>query len=70
MIPSGIVSEHPTSSIHAGQAYVTSVTVRENVPELGDLRHDFNFAQRPRRPLLLPVSVAHGAVPARARAHG
>ena len=32
MIPSGIVSEHPTSSIHAGQAYVTSVTVRENVP--------------------------------------
>ncbi len=25
VIPSGVVSEHPTSSIHAGQAYVTSV---------------------------------------------
>jgi phospholipase C len=148
VIPSGVVSEHPTSSIRAGQAYVTSVinaimrsrdwsstaifltwddwggfydhvkpptvdgngygfrvpgivispyarkgfidhqqlsfdafakfieddflagqrldprtdgrpdarpTVRENVPGLGDLRRDFNFSQRPRRPLLLPV---------------
>ena len=25
VIPSGVVSEHPTSSIHKGQAYVTSV---------------------------------------------
>jgi Phosphoesterase family len=28
--------------------------VRENAPQLGDLRRDFNFRQRPRRPLLLP----------------
>jgi phospholipase C len=28
-------------------------TVRENVKLLGDLRHDFDFAQRPRRPLVL-----------------
>jgi phospholipase C len=148
VIPSGVVSEHPTSSIRAGQAYVTSVvnsimrsrdwsstaifltwddwggfydhvrppvvdgngygfrvpgivispyarrgyidhqqlsfdafakfieddflgsrrlnpltdgrpdprpTVRENVRGLGNLVHDFNFSQRPRPPLLLPV---------------
>lgn len=29
--------------------------VREDAPMLGDLRHDFDFRQRPRRPLLLPV---------------
>ena len=29
-------------------------TVRENVPVLGDLVRDFNFAQKPRPPLLLP----------------
>jgi phospholipase C len=30
-------------------------SVRENVPELGDLLADFDFTQRPRPPLLLPV---------------
>ncbi len=30
-------------------------TVRENVAGLGDLVHDFNFNQRPRRPFLLPL---------------
>jgi phospholipase C len=30
-------------------------TVREDVPLLGDLRQDFDFDQRPRGPLLLPV---------------
>jgi phospholipase C len=30
--------------------------VRENVPILGDLAVDFNFRQRPRRPVLLPPS--------------
>lgn len=30
-------------------------TVRENVPLLGNLIHDFNFAQRPRPPLILPA---------------
>jgi len=147
VIPSGAVSEHPTSSVHAGQAYVTDLvnaigrsrewkktaifltwddwggfydhvpppvidgngygfrvpgivispyarrgyidhqqlsfdafakfiedrflggqrldprtdgrpdprpTVRENVPGLGDLRRDFDFNQKPRKPLLLP----------------
>ena len=29
-------------------------TVRENVPLLGNLVSDFNFNQKPRRPLLLP----------------
>jgi hypothetical protein len=28
-------------------------TVREEVPILGDLRRDFNFSQRPRKPVLL-----------------
>ncbi|MEA2145585.1 MAG: hypothetical protein QOG59_1172, partial [Solirubrobacteraceae bacterium] len=28
-------------------------TVRENVPGLGDLQHDFNFNQTPRRSLIL-----------------
>jgi phospholipase C len=30
-------------------------TVRENVARLGDLAHDFDFDQKPRRPLLLPL---------------
>jgi phospholipase C len=30
-------------------------TVRENAPGLGDLRRDFNFSQRPRPPLILPM---------------
>jgi phospholipase C len=30
-------------------------TVRERVPILGDLRKDFDFSQRPRRPLILPL---------------
>ncbi|MGH3497957.1 MAG: alkaline phosphatase family protein [Nocardioidaceae bacterium] len=30
-------------------------TVRENAPALGNLYYDFNFHQRPRAPLLLPV---------------
>jgi phospholipase C len=29
--------------------------VRENAKVLGDLRRDFDFDQRPRRPLLLPL---------------
>jgi phospholipase C len=29
--------------------------VRENAQGLGDLRRDFNFKQRPRRPFLIPV---------------
>ena len=29
-------------------------TVRETVPGLGDLRRDFDFHQKPRKPLLLP----------------
>jgi hypothetical protein len=28
--------------------------VRELVPGLGDLRREFDFSQRPRRPLVLP----------------
>jgi phospholipase C len=31
-------------------------TVRENSPILGDLVRDFNFRQKPRRPLLLPTN--------------
>jgi phospholipase C len=30
-------------------------TVRDAVKGLGNLMHDFNFNQRPRRPLILPV---------------
>ena len=30
-------------------------TVREKVPILGDLVHDFNFNQKPRSPIILPV---------------
>jgi phospholipase C len=30
-------------------------TVRESAPGLGDLRHDFNFSQAPRPPLILPT---------------
>ena len=152
VIPSGLVSEHPTSSIHKGQAYVTSVInaimrsrdwsstaiflswddwggfydnvrppaidvagygfrvpgmvispyarrgyidhqqlsfdafskfieddflgsqrlnpktdgrpdprpdVRENTPGLGNLVRDFNFQQKPRRAMLLPVNGTH-----------
>ena len=29
-------------------------TVRDNVPILGDLLADFNFTQRPRKPIVLP----------------
>ena len=32
-------------------------TVRENVRGLGNLVSDFNFAQRPRAPVLLPTNV-------------
>jgi phospholipase C len=34
--------------------------VREASPRLGDLRRDFDFAQRPRRPLILPLHPAPG----------
>jgi phospholipase C len=30
--------------------------VRENVSVLGDLRHDFDFSQTPRKPLVLPAT--------------
>ncbi|MBV9168248.1 MAG: alkaline phosphatase family protein [Solirubrobacterales bacterium] len=30
-------------------------TVREDAPQLGNLVHDFNFNQAPRRPMILPV---------------
>jgi phospholipase C len=30
--------------------------VRETIPKLGDLKHEFNFNQTPRPPLILPVS--------------
>ncbi len=42
--------------------------VRENAPQLGDLLSDFDFDQRPRRPMLLPVHPATtltGTPPAR-----
>jgi phospholipase C len=35
-------------------------TVRENVPQLGDLRNDFDFSQPPRKPLILPEHPAPG----------
>jgi len=35
-------------------------TVRENVKVLGDLRHDFDFSQKPRPPELLPVHPSPG----------
>mgnify|MGYP003335596696 FL=1 len=38
-------------------------TVRERAPVLGDLLRDFDFHQRPRSPLILPV--AHAAGPGR-----
>ena len=34
--------------------------IRESMPQLGDLRRDFNFAHKPRRPLLLPTHPAPG----------
>jgi phospholipase C len=34
--------------------------VRENASILGDLRHDFDFTQKPRRPLLLPLHPPFG----------
>jgi len=35
-------------------------TVRENVPQLGNLMSDFDFSQPPRRPLILPVNPQPG----------
>jgi hypothetical protein len=35
-------------------------TVRENVPQLGDLVLDFNFNQAPRPPLILSIHPAPG----------
>jgi phospholipase C len=35
-------------------------TVRENVPQLGDLLSDFNFSQAPRAPLVLPTNPPPG----------
>jgi phospholipase C len=35
-------------------------SVRENIPELGDLRNDFDFNQPPRPPLILPVDPPPG----------
>ncbi|TMJ95386.1 MAG: hypothetical protein E6G67_07245 [Actinobacteria bacterium] len=53
--------------------------MRENARQLGDLRRDFNFDQRPLPPLILPVAAtSHGhesatargtAAPHRARPH-
>jgi phospholipase C len=37
-------------------------TVRENVPVLGDLRNDFDFAQLPRWPLILPERPETGLI--------
>ena len=34
--------------------------VRENMPQLGDLTKDFDFSQRPRRPVILPLHPAPG----------
>jgi phospholipase C len=36
-------------------------TVRENVPVLGDLKSDFDFSQKPRSPLLLPLYPANAS---------
>jgi phospholipase C len=33
--------------------------VRENAPQLGDLRNDFDFAQLPRPPIILAAGRAH-----------
>ena len=35
-------------------------TVRENVPQLGNLMADFDFTQRPRPPTLLPTNPEPG----------
>jgi phospholipase C len=35
-------------------------TVRENVPQLGNLMSDFDFSQQPRQPLILPVNPQPG----------
>ena len=35
-------------------------TVRENVPQLGDLLSDFDFSQAPRAPLILPINPSPG----------
>jgi phospholipase C len=35
-------------------------TVRENVPQLGDLLNDFDFSQSPSQPLVLPVNPVPG----------
>jgi phospholipase C len=42
-------------------------TVRENVPQLGNLVSDFDFSQRPRKPLLLPLEPAPTGYAARAK---
>jgi phospholipase C len=44
-------------------------TVRENVPILGNLMADFDFAQAPRPPVLLPVNPAPGSAPGVLRSH-
>ena len=36
------------------------ISVRENVPILGDLREDFDFEQTPLAPLLLPTDAGPG----------
>ena len=42
-------------------------TVRETVAALGDLRADFDFTQKPRRPVLLPTRPRPGGGPGRMR---
>ena len=44
-------------------------SVRENAPQLGNLLNDFNFAQPPRPPLLLPVNPKTDLTPAGLSAH-
>jgi hypothetical protein len=41
--------------------------VREALPQVGDLTHDFDFDQQPRAPLLLPE---HPSVSYAGRLHG
>jgi hypothetical protein len=35
-------------------------TVRESLPQLGELMRDFDFAQAPRKPLALPINPPPG----------
>jgi phospholipase C len=37
--------------------------VRETVPQLGDLANDFDFNQRPRPPLILPLRPKTDLIP-------